>query len=296
MPEQENRHSRELQTLTAQRRYLDAITAPPFNALPPMTPRSNADACVVDAVKTLFGLIRPRTARGVDKIRVGGPGDGGYVMLDPGEGGIAYSFGVSTVSPWDLDMARRNFRVFQYDGSVDAPPDEHPNIFFHKYYIGGNSAAMPSDWKTLHDVLRDHHHEDEHDIILQMDIEGGEWEFFNAATAGDLLRFKQIIVEFHKEIPDENTLAVLRAIRETHTPIHVHCNNVDAPTYIPPLRCFYSGVFEVSYARTADFRFEPCHSYFPTPLDSPNAPEKPEIPLGYFDLILGGHLPPLSEK
>lgn len=63
-------------------------------------------------------------------------------MLEPGYGGIAYSLGISTDSPWDLEMAERGYKIYQYDGTIDHGPYEHPNIFFHKFNIGGGDKLQ----------------------------------------------------------------------------------------------------------------------------------------------------------
>ena len=238
----------------------------------------------IRTVKAVLETVRPSVAD-AEKLRIGGGKDGGYVMLDPGEGGVAYSFGVSPESPWDLAMARRGFSVFQYDGSIEEEPDLQPGIFFHKTFVGNT----PGDgWTSLDEILETHGHEDCRDIILQIDIEGGEWDFFAAISPENMRRFKQIIVEFHYAHADGARLGVLRKIRNTHTPVHFHCNNYAEALFLVPDNFLYCpNLFEVTYARTEDYAFQPDTGYYPTEHDRPNVSEKPEIPLGYFDLILG---------
>ena len=93
-------------------------------------------------------------------------------MLDPGRDGITYSFGISDYSPWDLEMANRGFKVYQYDGTVPQSPDEHPNIIFTKANISGAELPPPGE-KNVAQILREHGHESANTIILQIDIEGG---------------------------------------------------------------------------------------------------------------------------
>ena len=66
--------------------------------------------------------------------RVGGENDGGYVMAKPNpeNNATAISLGVSSYSPWDLEMANMGYKVLQYDGSINKGPYNHPNITFYK--------------------------------------------------------------------------------------------------------------------------------------------------------------------
>ena len=126
--------------------------------------------------------VTPQSVVNVPKTRIGGSRDGGYVMLEPGQGGVAYSFGVSIYAPWDIEMAcTRNFSVYQYDGTIDKEPDVHPNIFFHKFNIDSRPVP-PDNCKNLAQIFHDLNHHEENNIILQIDIEGAEWDFFEALT------------------------------------------------------------------------------------------------------------------
>lgn len=240
---------------------------------------------VAQRARRFMAALRPMAVVGREKVRIGGAGDGGYVSLPPGENGIAYSFGVSTCSPWDLAMAERNFSVYQYDGSIPEEPDKHPNIFFNRYFVGTEpSDALPT--KTLGQIIRENNHEHERDIILQMDIEEAEWAIFQEMGLDDQLRFSQIIIEFHNLAFDENRLSILKKLCRTHTPVHIHYNNSTLPILILPDNYFYCPTFEMTLVRSAEHTFHPDDAYYPTPLDFPNRDDLPDIPVGYFDLLL----------
>lgn len=244
------------------------------------------DVNIARSVKKVLAAIRPHTVDGLSKVRVGGDFDGGYVMADPGHGGIAYSFGVSDSSPWDLAMANRGFRVFQYDGTIEREPDRHPNIFFNKFNVSAvPTGDVPS--RTLQEILREHGHQDERDIILQMDIEGAEWDLLASAPREDMLRFRQILVEFHETGIWLHRYAVLQKILETHIPIHVHYNNAaNAVSFAGDSMLYCDKLIEVSYIRADGLAAKACPEYYPTKLDSPNLPKRPEIPVGYFAVLL----------
>lgn len=251
------------------------------------------DSGRVESVKRLLTLFRPCNVRNYGKVRVGGLHDGGYVMLDdmPDEG-IVYSFGVSQYSPWDLDMANRGFVVHQYDGTIDAPPDSHPRLIFNQCNITGASNPPPG-FKNISQILKDNEHEAASDLILQIDIEGYEWDFFSSITDDQMKQFRQVIVEFHGLHPDDSRdqfglsfpdkLKILEKINRTHSVLHHHFNNY-ARLYAHPDLPPYYHTSEVSYVlKSADYDFSWDDSVYPVNgLDSPCAAHRWSPPFGRF--------------
>ncbi len=229
--------------------------------------------------------IRPMEAQKTPLVRLGSANDGGYVMLDPGKDGIAYSLGIDTNVDWDLDMAQRGFQVFQYDGSVAASPVEHEAFSFDKSFIGAFSALQPG-WKSIPQILRENGHQERQDLILKMDIEGTEWAVLERLTSGEMLQFKQIILELHLEPEDIGRLplytALLGRLNRTHQVVHAHVNNNGEEVRYNGERFWY--FFEVSYARRGDYRFKPSERWYPTELDAPCRPGCPDVQLGYFGM------------
>lgn len=234
----------------------------------------------------LLRLVRPMSAAGEPKVRIGGAKDGGYVMLDPGNGGIALSLGVSPYSPWDLEMATKGFTVLQYDGTVAQEPDKHPLIKFHKMNVTGQHPP-PDGYRSIRQIMDGiGDHPAAHNIILQMDIEGFEWDVFASMTRDDIMRFSQIIVEIHDLSPKDpaidRKLNILQKISETHQSIHVHYNNYSHLVWHGGFSVVGTAM-EVSYRRRdPDVTFMPCDDIFPTPLDTPNSSKRPDIPIGSF--------------
>jgi len=231
----------------------------------------------------IIRLISPQKFCGQELVRIGGGADGGYVMVDPQQNGIAYSIGVCTMSPWDLEMANRGFMVHQYDASIDKEPDEHPNIFFNKFFLSDIPREGP--FKTMKEIIAENHHQTKNDIILQMDIEGCEWDVLHQLSKKELLKFKQIVIEFHDVGLSAYKYSILRKLRETHTPVHFHYNNnVDTIKLIPQLGFIFSDrLIEVSYIRNDNLKFSANPDYYPTPLDRKNTARYPmDIPIGHF--------------
>ena len=77
----------------------------------------------LEAVETnyqkLLRLLSPYDVAGQTKLRIGPAHDGGYVMLDPGRDGIAYSFGISDYSP--RRTSEHYFHQSQYQRRGTAP-------------------------------------------------------------------------------------------------------------------------------------------------------------------------------
>jgi len=143
---------------------------------------------------SLIRKLRPQDC-GNSLIRVGGSGDGGYLIPDDLEG-IQYCFspGVSTVSNFENDLANRKIHCFLADYSVDAPPISRPEFTFDKKFLGssGNERFFTLEsWKQKY--LRDY----SGDLILQMDIEGAEYQVILSTPDVLLSQFRIIVIEFH---------------------------------------------------------------------------------------------------
>lgn len=145
----------------------------------------------------ILGLMRKLCPQdcGLELIRLGGRGDGGYLIPDDLEN-IEYCFspGVNTISNFEDDLASRGIHSFMADYSVDGPPISRSEFSFEKKFVGASDRdcyMTLETWKST--VLGDY----SGDLILQMDIEGSEYEvIFN--TPDKLLdQFRIIVIEFH---------------------------------------------------------------------------------------------------
>lgn len=117
--------------------------------------------------------------------------------------------------------------------------------------------------------------EKNNDIMVKMDIEGGEFSWINSLTDEQLQKIQQIVIEFHEPFTQEKWRTLSRLSR-THWLIHFHPNNcsigknhfVDG-VYVPD-------VFECTYIRKKSIEktslprsVEP----IPGPLDQKNTPK-----------------------
>ncbi len=243
--------------------------------------------CVQNMYKYL-NLIRP--AQLDNLVRIGGNIDGGYVMLPPPPplSSIqpkAISLGVSDYSPWDLAMANMGYQVLQYDASIQQSPDIHPNIIFHKKFVG---TAPDHQTITFEQIMHEYSFDKNVHNILQIDIEGAEWAIFEQIDFNMLEQyFAQIILEFHNcdpraSLQTQQHIAILEKFCHAFQPIHLHYNPYGLNFYIKDN--FFASVFEVSYVRKDllpnNFTLRDTCGDIPE-LDYPNGDGLPNLPITF---------------
>ncbi len=146
-------------------------------------------------LKRWVQALRPMDA-GMPLIRLGGGGDGGSLVPDDLQGVSAcFSPGVSGTSSFERACYDRGMRLYLADHSVDqvGPELEGADFDFRKKFIG--PQPLPhfmtlGAWVEASGVS-------DGDWLLQMDIEGGEYEVLVEASPDLLNRFRVICVEFH---------------------------------------------------------------------------------------------------
>ena len=203
-------------------------------------------ATSASAIKDLLRQLRPLAIK-QPLIRLGPDGDGGYLIPEDLKGVTAcFSPGVSSISGFEMDCADKGINVYLADASVDQPPSESDKFDFIKKYIGQRNSP---DFITLEDWVSRKTRGDEGDLILQMDIEGYEYEALLSCSQGVLNQFRIIVIEFHNldmlwSKPFFSLAAsVFEKILSTHDCVHIHPNNYLMPyekegIQIPPLMEF----------------------------------------------------------
>ncbi|MBV5332243.1 hypothetical protein JZU54_01405, partial [bacterium] len=190
------------------------------------SPMGEADARLVAAAR----LVRPMSFDGMQMIRVGGPGDGGYVMVDDFEVSGAVSIGVGNDVSWDVGMAERGIPVAMFDHTVRRPPSTVPHGQFFRQGVGAVSGTR---LHPLADLVTMAGYSEDQELILKIDVEGAEWEALAKIDSAYLSRFRQILIELHglrglaEAARGAGILTVLTALASNHAPVHVHANNYD---------------------------------------------------------------------
>jgi hypothetical protein len=223
----------------------------------------------------LIDRLHPKEV-GIELIRMGPQGDGGYLIPDDLEGIAAcFSPGVSTVSDFELGCAERGMQVYLADYSVDGPATLHDNFSFIKKYVG---ATTSEQFITLHDWVKQSGIAPDVDLILQMDIEGFEYETLLSIPDDLMKRFRIIIIEFHRlhhlwgRPFFRLASAAFSKLLQTHSVVHLHPNNCRGSFYMQGLEI--PRVMEFTFLRNDRFASHRYANRFPHPLDRDNTGDK----------------------
>lgn len=213
-------------------------------------------------------------------IRLGSKADGGYLIPDDLEGIEAcFSPGVSAMVDFELDLAKRGIRSYLADFSVNGPPVHSDFFEFNKKFLG---SCNKEEFFTLDTWIKEKQIGD-YDLILQMDIEGSEYDVIFQADRDLLRRFRIMVIEFHRLDRISNPFMFkllansLDKILNDFEIVHIHPNNCAPPIRIhefaiPP-------VMEFSFFRRDRIKESFITTEFPHRLDHPNIPTNKDFSL-----------------
>jgi hypothetical protein len=232
-----------------------------------------------DQLKTLIKALRPVKTK-YPLIRVGGNNDGGYLIPDDLSGITeCFSPGVDVTATFEKDLACRGIYSHLADASVDGSPEKFKILSFEKKNLGPYTdgdymslehwfrSKVPSSWPVG-------------DFILQMDIEGAEYQTILATPPEILRRFRIIAIEVHNAQHWFNPIAwdtmqtfIGKLLADFHV-VHIHPNN-NCP-FIQYDEVFFPTVFELTLLRKDRAQPEGFVEQLPHPLDQPNVLNKPD--------------------
>lgn len=235
----------------------------------------------------LIAALRPQQTR-LPLTRVGKDGDGGYLLPEDFEGITAcFSPGVEANASFETDLQRRyGIGSHQADPSVDGPPEGFTPLSFTKKYVG--AADWPRAISLTRWVTSCPEYRQPGDFLLQMDIEGAEYETLLAARRNVLRRFRIMAIEFHDVDgwagrPFFRIVSALFAkLLQDFIVVHNHPNNYAGTVNIAGIEA--PRVFELTLLRRDRAQpTGPCET-FPHPLDRANDPDRPDLvlPRGWF--------------
>ncbi len=205
-------------------------------------------------------------------IRMGPAGDGGYLVPDDLEAIEAcFSPGVANVSGFERECADRGMAVFMADRAVKQPAEHHPSFNFLEKYVGVTTSKY---FITMDAWVNQSLPGSNGDLLLQMDIEGYEYE--NLLNMSDQLmqRFRIIVIEFHGMQMLYSSpyffLAsrVFSKLTQTHACLHIHPNNCATAVY--RMGMAIPRVMEFTFLRRDRFFKTSANHKFPHPLDVDN--------------------------
>lgn len=216
----------------------------------------------------------------VHLIRLGPNGDGGYLIPDDLNGiSACFSPGVSAVSGFEKDCADRGMNVYLADASVDAPTESHHLFEFSKKFIGG---CARENFITLEQWVAESSEDTSSDFMMQMDIEGFEYEALRVASKKLINFFRIIVIEFHNlDCLDKDKFRILNKLMETHYCVHIHPNNCCGSVRIFNLEI--PKVMEFTFLRKDRIKNLSYRCDFPHELDFDNTPRPPlELPVCWY--------------
>ena len=158
-------------------------------------------------------------------IRLGSENDGGYLVPDLLLKEIKYLFspGVSNETSFDEDCHKKKITPFLLDGTIDY---NGPFNFIKKNLniFSDDKNITLSEWLNTANI-----EENENNLMLQMDIEGNEWDILDNIELSLLKKFKIIVIEFHffgKFIRNSAKISnVFAKLNVDFTISHIHPNN-----------------------------------------------------------------------
>lgn len=225
-----------------------------------------------------FRFLRPVNA-GWNLLRFGSQNDGGYLVPEDLENlSQLFSPGVSEQTEFDLHLARMGMDCFLADPVLPSEMPDHEKIHFDNFALGNGTDGSVSliEWVQSHNLERGN-------AILQMDIEGAEWQVL-LDSRNFLRHFRFMIIELHEIhrivsgwrnfLPAILTVFYMKFWFDV---VHVHLNNV------PPLASVHGiavpKVLEVTFHRKSRRKGKVKKALLPNHLDAPNDPNRQEHPL-----------------
>ena len=181
--------------------------------------------------KSIINLIELMKVRdlGFNLIRVGPNNDGGYLIPDIlNEIEDCFSPGIGNIYEFEKELRTKNISLFLADNTVDKE-----NIKIDKFDFIKKNLSSKNDKNeiTLEKWIKDKSKYNNSNLLLQMDIEGSEYEVINSTSTECLELFKVMIIEFHFLEKLYNRLSYnifsscIKKILKSFEIAHIHPNN-----------------------------------------------------------------------
>jgi hypothetical protein len=206
------------------------------------------------------------------KIRLGKNNDGGYIICDlTANYDVFLSGGIGNDISFEEAFLQKYTDVicYAFDGTLNNFPKTVSNSLF---YCNKNlNLHETSTTSNLHYFFSKYQN-----IFMKMDIEGGENNLFQSFSDADLLKIKQLVIEFHSA----EQFVIPNRLAKTHWLVHLHANNCCGTNLMNNIAI--PKVFECTYIRKQADEFL-CYNTDPIPsmLDQPNLKNKEDIMLDW---------------
>ena len=204
--------------------------------------------------------------------RVGQSGDGGYLVPDDFEGIEAcLSPGTGYIIDFEKECADMGMKVLMADATVDLDVTDMPGLNFIKKYI---SDTTHGEYISIPDWIEDNDVSEDGDLLLQIDIEGAEYQVMPSLDENLIKRFRIIVIELHRldrlwsrKYYDLIT-GTIRKLLLHHYCVHNHPNNQGGLVHFGGISIPRST--ELTFIRKDRVTNKSFSTQFPHPLDEDN--------------------------
>jgi hypothetical protein len=225
-------------------------------------------------------------------IRIGALNDGGYILPDDlADIGYCFSPGCNNSKFFEDSLVDKySIKSFLCDYSSNESEFKTPLKegfqFFEKKWLGNyESVTTLSFNKWVEDVS---HFEPDMDFILQMDIEGAEYNNIKYIDIKNLIKFRIIVIEIHflnflkyEDFCEKYFFPALEKINYYFSCVHGHPNNCCGEIdYGDGL--IVPKVLELTFHRKDRIRLGNSKLTLPHVLDKPNLPKREDLCLKGF--------------
>ncbi len=218
-------------------------------------------------------------------IRIGGDRDGAYLVPDDLESIEAcFSPGTSYKKEFEDHLADQyRIKSFLSDGSVDESKLDLLDNYqvFQKKWI---NDFDDENTMTLSRWINNSNHKNSQNLLLQMDIEGSEYNCLLNTSDSCLKQFRIMVIEFHdlyrlknQRFLNQIFIPIMQRILSQFDCVHAHANNC-----LPFIKI---ANFDIPQVIELTFYRKSCNKglkniYIPHPEDIINVPKNPNILLG----------------
>jgi hypothetical protein len=237
--------------------------------------------------KTILRLLCPHDVN-MSKRRIGSDTDGGYVICDQIEPDALYSYGSNDNISFEksfYDIYKKP--SFVYDHTIEKITDKPDYVNFFKEGVG---VEKTDELDTIKNHLEKNGHSDNKNLVMQMDIEGCEWDVLEYQP---IENFVEMVIEFHlypSMFADgafaDKVLNTITYINKYFVPVHVHGNNACSLENKPWLTENIPMCLEVTFMRKDVISkcMLDTHDYPDPELDKDNNPELPTMKLNWHKI------------
>lgn len=234
-----------------------------------------------DMVRETVSYLRPQVDP-LRLVRLGAEGDGGYLVPDDLKGIEAcFSPGVNDQVAFEVDLMALGIPSHLCDASIERVPATLSGFTFEKKFLGlceeGNFTTLCAWFARYASV------DDAHDYMLQMDIEGAEYDVLNSTPRDVLRKFRIIVIELHHfarvfdPLVCQQIHTLLSRLARDFVVAHIHGNNHGDPVSNGTFEVPRS--LEVSLLRRDRPWTESVSPSLPHQLDRPCVSHRPEVVL-----------------